>query len=73
MCVRHPIRISRVQPSAMTNSMSSSSWTSFCEKIDDALMPLDRIKRMLRLSYIAFLALSVACAILVFPNERGRA
>eukprot|EP00562_Extubocellulus_spinifer_P032409 CAMPEP_0178706930 /NCGR_PEP_ID=MMETSP0699-20121125/15700_1 /TAXON_ID=265572 /ORGANISM="Extubocellulus spinifer, Strain CCMP396" /LENGTH=235 /DNA_ID=CAMNT_0020354825 /DNA_START=316 /DNA_END=1023 /DNA_ORIENTATION=- len=60
------IRISRVQPSAMTNYMTSSSWTSFCDKIDEALMPLDRVKRNHLLSFIAFVPLNVALMIIAY-------
>jgi len=44
----HPVLISRDQPPAVANHMSSSEWTSFCGKIDAALMPMSRVRRMSR-------------------------
>eukprot|EP00562_Extubocellulus_spinifer_P010824 CAMPEP_0178497212 /NCGR_PEP_ID=MMETSP0696-20121128/14559_1 /TAXON_ID=265572 /ORGANISM="Extubocellulus spinifer, Strain CCMP396" /LENGTH=249 /DNA_ID=CAMNT_0020125605 /DNA_START=14 /DNA_END=763 /DNA_ORIENTATION=+ len=63
-CASDPIRISRVQPAAMANYMSSAAWTSFCDKVDDALKPLDQVRRISRLTFVAFFALFLVFMIL---------
>lgn len=50
----------------MTSHMSSSAWTSFCDKVDDELMPLDKIKRLSRIGTVAFFLLFIVFMIAPF-------
>ena len=56
LCVSEPIRVSRVQPAPLSQHMSSTAWNSFCDQIDKALEPLDKIKHIARIATFVFIA-----------------
>jgi len=56
LCVSEPVRLSRTQPAALSPHMSGTAWTSFCDQIDIALEPLDKVKHIARVGTFAFLA-----------------
>ena len=68
LCVSEPIRVSRVEPAALSQHMSSTAWNSFADQIDAALEPLDKIKHIARVATFVFIAGFLCFMILPFVS-----
>jgi len=71
-CAPQPFKISKTKPAILDGRMTNLEWTSFCERIDAALHPLNKLRRFAGYATIvlvmAFIAVPVAVAIRSINN-----
>jgi len=68
LCVSEPVRLSRTQPAALSHQMSTTAWNSFCDQIDAALEPLDKVKHIARVGTFVFFAGFLCFMVLPFVS-----
>uniref|UniRef100_A0A7R9ZEL0 Uncharacterized protein n=2 Tax=Pseudictyota dubia TaxID=2749911 RepID=A0A7R9ZEL0_9STRA len=71
-CAPQPFKISKTKPAILDGRMTNLEWMSFCERIDAALHPLNKLRRFAGYATIvlvmAFIAVPVAVAIRSINN-----
>lgn len=68
LCVSESVRLSRTQPAALSQQMSTTAWNSFCDQIDAALEPLDKVKHIARVGTFVFFAGFLCFMVLPFVS-----
>mmetsp|Transcript_33067 Transcript_33067/g.98378 ORF Transcript_33067/g.98378 Transcript_33067/m.98378 type:complete len:249 (-) Transcript_33067:365-1111(-) len=71
-CAQQPIQIARTKPAPLEGLMSDIFWNNFCDRVDEALHPLNKLRKVTGfvtcVCFAAFIAVPLAVMIPTMTN-----
>jgi len=71
-CAQQPIQISKTKPAILDEHMTSVAWMSFCDRIDTALHPLNKLRRFAGYSTFVFVMAFILVPVILMITSINR-